>query len=91
MVEHKGYVFRKPPNELISFRSWAGMVRGARSEACLSLDIASSKVQNLDRRRFWIAIAACPAYGLQFFFFLSGQIKKGDVGVVQASLIQRQF
>jgi hypothetical protein len=50
MVEHKGYVFRKPPNELISFRSWAGMVRGARSEACLSLDIASSWAQNLRNR-----------------------------------------
>ena len=86
MVEHKGYVFRKPQNELISFRSWAGMVRGARSEACLSLDIASSWAQSLERRRFWIAIAACPPCGL-----LLVQRKKGDVGAVQASLIQRPF
>jgi hypothetical protein len=83
---NKGYVFRKPQNELISFRSWAGMVRGARSEACLSLDIASSWAQSLERRRFWIAIAACPPCGL-----LLVQRKKGDVGAVQASLIQRPF
>jgi len=58
---------------------------------CLWISLRARPQNYLERRRFWIVIAACPACGLQSSSDLLGQRKKGDVGVVQASLIQHQF
>jgi len=85
----KGNVFRKPQNRVdklsIVGRNGPGC-QISRSEACLSLEIASKNwAQNLDRKAlFRHAIAACPpspwiAVVLIFSWF---EERESDVGVV---------